>query len=261
MTKPTGFSLPLSWQQILSWVLSLFWLVIFGFTISLYCFPVQVTLLIGIIASFLMVSVYTVRTLKSDPTDPFVEMFRESVLKNKPFTLEFHNFCALCGTPVQDQSKHCMVCYRCVDKFDHHCTWVNNCIGSKNYRDFFKMILTFELFLIIVTSLKVHCLSLFWDNSPQMFKKFNSIFEPGTGEIFMALLILSSITSGICALFNGYLISFHIWLWKQDMTTFQYLARPKKGRVDIEKGERIENEAELVRLNRSKSSTSKDIAM
>ena len=36
--------------------------------------------------------------------------------------------------------KHCAVCDRCVDEFDHHCGWINNCVAEKNHRRFVLMV-------------------------------------------------------------------------------------------------------------------------
>ncbi|KAF4677836.1 hypothetical protein FOL47_009748 [Perkinsus chesapeaki] len=34
------------------------------------------------------------------------------------------------------RTKHCPVCDCCVDDFDHHCSWLNNCVGGGNQRLF-----------------------------------------------------------------------------------------------------------------------------
>ena len=45
--------------------------------------------------------------------------------------------CSQCDGWVHNASIHCEKCNKCVANFDHHSTWLNNCIGMKNFRAFF----------------------------------------------------------------------------------------------------------------------------
>merc|ERR1711948_137772 len=62
---------------------------------------------------------------------------------------DFKQVCVVCRARKQMRSHHCKECGRCVDRLDHHCPWINNCVGLGNQRSFycFIVLLLFTIFM------------------------------------------------------------------------------------------------------------------
>jgi len=51
---------------------------------------------------------------------------------------------------VHVKSYHCQTCNRCASQFDHHCKYLNNCIGGKNYSQFIRLLMNVTFFCVSI---------------------------------------------------------------------------------------------------------------
>ncbi|KAK5893196.1 hypothetical protein CgunFtcFv8_006091 [Champsocephalus gunnari] len=48
--------------------------------------------------------------------------------------------CNRCETYRPPRAHHCKVCQRCIRRMDHHCPWINNCVGELNQKYFIQFL-------------------------------------------------------------------------------------------------------------------------
>ncbi|XP_048190419.1 palmitoyltransferase ZDHHC3 [Perognathus longimembris pacificus] len=97
--------------------------------------------------------------------------------------------CPKCCSIKPDRAHHCSVCKRCIRKMDHHCPWVNNCVGENNQKYFVLFTMYIALIslhaLIMVGFHFLHCFEEDWTKC--------SSFSPPTTVILLILLCFEAL--------------------------------------------------------------------
>lgn len=113
--------------------------------------------------------------------------------------------CVECDRNVLKNSYHCRACQRCVEGFDHHCVFLNNCIGKRNYSSFFRLLMT----IILHTTLLI-TIALIVVVERSGYERWLAL-----GMAVMSLLVLLEVS--VLAIFHCY-ISFVLY-----QSTLEYL--------------------------------------
>lgn len=117
-------------------------------------------------------------------------------------------WCKHCRQWKPDRTHHCRVCKSCILRMDHHCPWIANCVGFRNYKFFFLLVTygALNCWFIIATMAESLCNAL--------------IIETPSWNRF--LLVFGMTLAVIMAMLLTLFLGLHVWLSSHAMTTIEF---------------------------------------
>ncbi|KAF3695360.1 putative palmitoyltransferase ZDHHC12 [Channa argus] len=119
--------------------------------------------------------------------------------------------CGYCLLQQPMRAKHCKTCKHCVRRFDHHCPWIENCVGERNHRWF-------------VIYLLVQLLALLW----ALHIALSGISPSITWQQWFranGLLLASLGFVGVFSVVSMVLLGCHLYLVSINCTTWEFMSR------------------------------------
>jgi len=94
--------------------------------------------------------------------------------------------CRLCHDRWKPpRAHHCKTCHRCIFRMDHHCPWINNCVGYSNQK-LFILFLSYTALSGIVSLLLLVCSAIYWLWSQ---KSWSDAAPPGSGSLIFCGIV------------------------------------------------------------------------
>ncbi|CAG9326439.1 unnamed protein product [Blepharisma stoltei] len=83
------------------------------------------------------------------------------VIPHKGVLMEL-KYCPICYILRPPRAAHCEECGHCVEDFDHHCPWVSNCIGKRNYKFFYIFLSSLFGYIVFIEWISIEYVCKTW---------------------------------------------------------------------------------------------------
>ncbi|PAA71957.1 hypothetical protein BOX15_Mlig022842g1 [Macrostomum lignano] len=131
---------------------------------------------------------------------------KDVVIGGRVFKLKYCYTCKLWRPP---RASHCSSCDNCVDRFDHHCPWVGNCVGRRNYRYFFMFLASLSVYCVYIMVFSIANIAILAKAKDNLF----DALKESPASILVALVAFFSIWSVMG------LAGFHVLLMCREVST------------------------------------------
>lgn len=113
--------------------------------------PLELVLWFCFISAMCIISLF-----KASTTNPG----RVPLVEDSQIDINNWEVCRVCRIKRPKRAHHCRRCKQCVLRMDHHCPWINNCVGEENHWAF--TLLLFYSFLLGLTGFVIDMLHFWW---------------------------------------------------------------------------------------------------
>ena len=72
--------------------------------------------------------------------------------------LQYTPFYYRCEMYRPPRAHHCRICRRCIRRMDHHCPWINNCVGEWNQKYFIQ----FLFYVALLSAYSIFLVTISW---------------------------------------------------------------------------------------------------
>lgn len=127
------------------------------------------------------------------------------------------NYCYTCSLFRPPRTSHCAECDNCVERFDHHCLWLGTCIGRRNYKFFYSLLLLLNLSGLFHIFYSIYLIVYQAKNSNHI-EQYNTL-------VFWGLACLIFFDVLFIVFFVGKLLLLHSWLAIKDLTFYEHIKK------------------------------------
>jgi len=154
--------------------------------------------------------------------------FRKKQSGHTDLTIKTHfqrvKYCKTCNVYRPPRTSHCGICDVCVENFDHHCPWLGQCVGKRNYKYFYiyTLLLTVYDIFAFVTSL-LETLNRANRLQGERGISYSAAYADALGQNPVSMIIL--VYSFLAAWFVLGLFIYHTYLIATNQTTHEQLKK------------------------------------
>lgn len=137
-------------------------------------------------------------------------------------------FCETCRIWRPPRASHCATCNNCVQRFDHHCPWLGNDIGIRNYRSYFTFVSSSAVGTLVMMVAAVWSIIIkvqfHSGGGPTTGVALRKAFTDGATAVNLLVILLALLAFA----FTGGLTGFHIYLMCNNVTTAESFKKAQR---------------------------------